>query len=120
MLHSETSLCWRVLASTGLSAGDGNSSDGPIRTASGTTENIDWLSGRSDATSHAIEMNLVDLDSIGRVSLWPTVEIILLDIDAVICNITQSDIAVSNILNKTLWCSSDRLDAKSIITIGDF
>ena len=87
-----------------------------IRAASATTQNVHIKGAATDITNDILHVDVFNNDAVGRDSCWPTIEIILLDVDAVNTCVVDGDILVCDSCHIPS-CTGIGLDPRAILAV---
>lgn len=126
----------RRIVAAGLTASDAHITKRKSRTAARPAEDVVIVcAGRRNRPLNIEERNIRDDDSVGGSSGWASVQVILLDIDAVLADPGHGDVAVDDVVDlpsceyrvicqgeETTYCSSGAgvsLDACPVLAVGD-
>ena len=101
-----------------LSTRDANTSPGPVRAASAATKDVNLRSTTRHATCNTADGEAGNGHSSRGLAGGASVLIVLLDDDAVLCDVGQLDVLVCHALDRAR-CPGDGLDANAVIRIGD-
>lgn len=101
-----------------LSTGDAVATPAPVSAATGAAENLD-LGGRAlDATLDLVELDVVDLDAVGRLAGGTAVLVVLLDDDAVLGDARQANVLEAHVGDGSAG-PVNSLDAGTILGVDD-
>jgi hypothetical protein len=97
----EVTLRLEVTRTLLASTTDINIVDSDITATSCTTQYVVVFTLLRRCTSNVPDLNVLDDDAVRRVSSWPTIEVILLDIDTVYGNILDADVLEKDVGDET-------------------
>lgn len=87
-----------IVAAAGLTtASDRNTTESKVRAAVTAAENIVVSGVVRGRASHINEGNAGDSNAVGRVSSWTTIEVVLLDVNAVVRDSRDGDVLVRDV-----------------------
>lgn len=116
--HLRATARWVVAAACLTTPSDRNTREAKVRAAVATTENVVVHTVIGDSTSDIDERDAGNVDAVGWVSSGTTVQVILLNIDTVVCDARQGDVLVDNVGN-TAGGVGIGLDTATVLTVDD-
>lgn len=88
----------RIVAAAGFTtASNGDTRERKVRAAIGATKNIVVFGVIGSCACHISESDSGDSHSVGRLASGAAIEIILLDIDTVVCDSRDGDVLVNDV-----------------------
>jgi hypothetical protein len=109
----------RWVVARAITSRNANISESEIRARIATAQNIVAVRITSaSSTRDTAERNAGDCNTVCGATSWSTVEVILLDIDTVVTDVRELDVAVCDVLDSTGGIRIG-LDAASVLGIGD-
>jgi len=87
------------VVTTSWSSSDSIAITGEIRKTSGTTEDVEVVSWRFNSTLDVNKADAREDDVVGWVSAWPTIQVVLLNVDTIVGDIRNGDVFVNHITN---------------------
>lgn len=92
--------------------------EGEVLTASIATEDVVGVRVGLDGSGDVLKDNVSDHDTVGGLTSWAAVEVILLDIQTVVGNAGEGDVLVGDVGDGTVGARVG-LDAHAVLRVGD-